>query len=318
MAGGIAARKKFEKIHIEISNICNLQCDFCPTVEREKEIMPESLFRSLVQQAQPLTRHICLHLMGEPLGHPQFPHYVDICAEYNAPVNLTTNATLLNSANRTALLNPIIEQINFSLHSFAANFPTQDPSAYLQKVFSFVDEALAKRPELYLNFRLWSLRDNSAQTQANQKILAAICSHYQFSFDDQIDVRKKKSFPIKGRLYLHFDTRFDWPSMQDPIRSERGFCYGLNTHFGIHADGTVVPCCLDKEADLAVGDASRESLESILESERARNIMQGFASFQLREELCQKCTYIKRFDQKVFRSTTKAASKVATAALSKS
>ena len=84
----IIKMEKFKRVYIEISNICNLQCSFCPTVDREKKIMGLPLFEKTIKQVAPLTEQVCLHLMGEPLAHPNFPQIIKICEQENVKINL--------------------------------------------------------------------------------------------------------------------------------------------------------------------------------------------------------------------------------------
>ena len=292
--------KKYKRINIEISNICNLQCSFCPEVHREKKVMSEALFRKIMAQVGPLTEEVCLHLMGEPLGHPQLSEFVDICGEYQVPVNLTSNGTLLNERRKEILLRPIVRQVNFSVHSFEANFGERDVLPYLSKVFAFTREAFEKHPDLYINYRIWDLQDSISLTATNARIRTAIEEEYGFKLDAaSIDLRRRKSYRITGRLYLNLDSRFVWPSPTAPFRSENGFCHGLSNHFGIHADGVVVPCCLDKEAVLKLGDAQSQPITEILAGNRAQKIARGFERKKCVEDLCQRCDFIKRFDSKV-------------------
>jgi radical SAM protein with 4Fe4S-binding SPASM domain len=292
------ALKRFKKIYIEISNVCNLQCTFCPEVVRDKKFMEPELFRSVAAAAEPLTNEVCFHLMGEPLLHPEFENYLNICAELKLPVNLTTNGILLDEKRSDALMNPILSQINFSLQSFESNFPGRDNSAYLQKIFDFTERALRERPLLYINYRLWNEGSEGAEA-SNQGLIEKIRQGLKVDFNSFTDVARKKSAHIKGRLSLHKDVRFDWPHPKSPIRSTRGFCHGLTSHIGILADGTVVPCCLDKEGNINLGNCGSQSLQQIIQTPRAKSIRNGFQNGILVEDLCQKCTFISRFDGKV-------------------
>lgn len=289
-------KKKFSKINIEISNICNLQCSFCPEVIRTKKLMDLEMFESIIQQVAPLTDQVCLHLMGDPLVHPKLKEIIEICERHQTPIFFVTNAVLLKETQSELLLSPIIRQVNFSLHSFFDNFPDRDPTDYLTRVFQFTEKAFLKRPDLYINYRLWNLDDVQNTTSKNQEMLNRICDYFQFSNDFDIEVTKQKSLKIKNRLYLHFDTEFIWPSLDLPTLGVQGTCYGLKSHFGIHADGTVVPCCLDKEASIPLGNIKNQSVQDIINSPRAQNILQGFRNRNLVEELCQKCQYIERFN----------------------
>ncbi len=290
-------KKRFSKINIEISNICNLQCSFCPEVIREKKIMDLKVFESIIQQVAPLTEQVCLHLMGDPLVHPKLEEIIQICDQYQTPIFFVTNAVLLKDRQSELLLHPIIRQVNFSLHSFFDNFPNRDSSEYLSRIFRFTKNAFERRPDLYINYRLWNLENTNHVSEKNIKMLDSICDHFQFSKQIVLNIKKQKSIKILNRLYLHFDTEFIWPSLDLPSLGTEGTCYGLKSHFGIHADGTVVPCCLDKEASIPLGNVNLTSISEIINSPKARSILQGFRERKLIQELCQKCQYIERFQQ---------------------
>ncbi len=291
------AAKRFSKINLEISNICNLQCSFCPEVVREKGMMAEEVFASILAEVGPLTDQVCLHLMGDPLVHPKLPRFIEICAEHQTPVFLVTNGVLLRSQQADAMLDPIVRQVNFSLHSFPDNFPERDPTDYLEKIFAWTERAFRERPDLYVNFRLWNLESPStpAAGAKNVDLLARVCERFDVPRPEGIDVRRKKSYRLRNRLYLHFDTEFVWPSLDLPEIGARGRCHGLSSHFGVLVDGTVVPCCLDKEGKIPLGNVREKPVLEILDSPKARAILQGFRERRLVEELCRKCNYIERF-----------------------
>ena len=258
-------------------------------------MMDLELFRNIVEQVAPLTEMVCFHLMGDPLVHPQLAQMIDICDQHEANIFLVTSGVLLRPEKYDLMLHKRFQQINFSLHSFFDNFPEKDPTNYLERIFAFTERALLERPMLYLNFRLWNLNDPLGSQTPNTQMLDAICKRFDFTAPTQIDVRKKKSVNIKGRLYLHFDTEFTWPSIDLPVLGSSGTCYGLNSHFGILADGTVVPCCLDKEAAIPLGKVQEKPIVDILASRRSQDIIKGFKQKQLVEGLCQRCQYIERF-----------------------
>lgn len=287
-------RKRFEKIYVEISNVCNLQCDFCPEVLREKDVMDTGLFTRIIADAAPLAEQVCLHLMGEPLTHPHLPELINICGSHGLPVNLTTNGTMLNTERTEALLHPIVRQVNFSVHSFEANFHGQDIGPYLEKIFSFTRRAFERRPDLYINYRLWNL--DGEESGKNGALISRIETAFGVELDDRIDVRWRKGKHVAHRLYLNFDSRFEWPSPHAPLRSETGTCRALSSHLGVLTDGTVVPCCLDKEGVTILGDARRQTLSEVLAGERAASMARGFAEGRLVEDLCKRCSFIARFE----------------------
>lgn len=289
---------RFNKINIEISNICNLQCSFCPPVERNKGQMSIETFKKILPQVKSLTSQICLHLMGEPLLHPRLKEFLDLCLENAIPVFFVSNGVLAKEKNYDLLLHPTIRQVNFSLHSFPDNFPKTDFKPYLQNIIRWTEKAFANRPDLYINYRLWNLQDTevSIAHSTNREMLNHIRDHFAFEWKrEQVELKKYKSVHIKNKLYLHFDSEFIWPSLQQEVRHTEGFCYALESHFGILVDGTVVPCCLDKEGVISLGNVNESPLLEILNSPRALAMQQGFKKKILTEELCKRCQYIERF-----------------------
>ena len=254
-----------------------------------------ALFESVVEQVAPLTEMVCFHLMGDPLVHPQLSEMIEICDSHQANIFLVTNGVLLRPEKYDLMLHPRFHQINFSLHSFFDNFPDKDPSNYLERIFGFVERALSERPELYLNFRLWNLNDPIGSQTRNVEMMQRICDRFDFIAPSELDVTKRKSFNIKGRLYLHFDTEFIWPSLDLPVLGTAGRCYGLSSHFGVLVDGTIVPCCLDKEGAIPLGHVNDKPIVETLASNRAQTIIKGFREGKLHEKLCQRCQYIERF-----------------------
>lgn len=257
--------------------------------------MSLDLFENIIKQVSSLTDMVTFHLMGEPLAHPDFERFVFLCKKYQTKIFLVTNGYLLKDKFFELICDPIFHQVNFSLHSFFDNYPEKSADKYLQTIFNWTHLALQKNPSLYINYRLWNLNETKGKDSKNLKMLESIESEFQIDLKKNLNIKKNKSLPVKGRLYLHYDTEFTWPSLDLPVLGEKGTCYGLQSHFGIHADGTVVPCCLDKEADIALGDANTESIESILSSPKAQSIYDGFKKHQLKEELCKRCQYITRF-----------------------
>lgn len=257
--------------------------------------MSVPVFQKIIEQVSPLTRLVTLHLMGEPLLHPHLSEFVEICHQAKVKIFLVSNGVLLREKEMQTLLHPAFHQINFSIHSFANNFVAKDITPYLERIFLFTEQAFRERPDLYINYRLWNLNDPQGSTTDNREILQHIEDRFQKKVNVSLNVKERKSIHLKQRLFLHFDTEFTWPSLDRPLLGTRGTCYGLSSHFGILVDGTVVPCCLDKEGKIPLGNILEMPIADILGSPRAQTILQGFRSRRLVEELCKRCQFIERF-----------------------
>lgn len=302
----------FSRIYIEISNICNLKCHFCPEVERAQQKMSTQEFEHILSKIKNHTPEICMHVMGEPLAHPEFSKFVQIAGQNEFKVQITTNASLINRPEiQKSLLEPHIRQINFSVQSFSANSKnTENPDlveskleAYLKPIFEFCTQAQKQRPDLYLQFRIWDQdqkNQNDLESIVNSLLIQKLESFFKVKVDfSKVDLKFKKTFPLGGRASIHFDTRFEWPKMpaceMHSGLNKQGFCYALKSHIAILTDGSVVPCCLDKERNLLLGQIHTQNLDEILSSQRANQMREGFKKRELVEKLCQNCDFIKRF-----------------------
>jgi len=284
----------FKNVYVEISNVCNLQCSFCPKVERKNEFMSLSDFEKIIGQVAPLTETVSLHLMGEPLVHPDLSRILKACELFGTKVQLTTNGLEINKFRDVILNSEAVRQVNFSIQCFKDNFPGKDLNGYLQNIMEFIVTANEQRPGMYVNLRLWNI---SGDTNDNEDVFLFVEDFFKIKIKRAVNVSGIKTKRIWNQLSLSFDSRFEWPSLDAPHNGTKGTCYGLRGHFGILVDGTVVPCCLDKEGQIPLGNCLTQDLNSILKSPRAAKMRDDFDKGVLVEELCQHCSYIKRFSR---------------------
>ncbi len=288
----------FKKIYIEITNVCNLSCDFCPETKRSPKFMDINDFINILDQVKPYGKYIYLHVKGEPLLHPDIATFLDVCNEKDFLVNLTTNGTLINKAKENLFSKPALRQINFSLHSFDGNNYSHSMDEYLDNIFTFINESLNKTNIIH-SLRLWNLQETTEDKQLNivqnQCILEKIQNAFPLDFNLEEQVKQKMGIKLQNNLYLNQEYEFQWPDINAKEDNGVGFCYGLRNQIAILVDGTVVPCCLDGNGIISLGNIKEQSLDSILQSERAQNIQDSFSKNYAIEELCRKCGYRRRF-----------------------
>lgn len=277
-------KKRFQKIYLEISNICNLKCSFCPGTKRSPHVMTEEEFSAMLSKLRPWSDYLYFHLMGEPLCHPHLEQFLHLAGEYGFKVILTTNGTLLHRHQEMLLHAPSLHKVNISLHAFEANDLSMPFNEYLHQCFSFGQASEGKKLVVY---RLWN---QGGADEKNAEILNTMKTYFSTTWQEE-----RRGFRIGERVYLEYGDKFDWPDLNAKDDGEHVFCYGLRDQIGILCDGTVVPCCLDHEGDIALGNLHQESLEDILEKPRFQEIYLGFQRKKAVEELCRKCGYARRF-----------------------
>ena len=251
-------------------------------------------FASIVQQVKPHTKHLALHVLGEPLLHPDLDQILALCQAQGMLVNLTTNATLLPQRQALLLASPALRQINISLHSSASEGASPALPEYLTNIFAFISKATASTP-LYICLRLWNMTKTAdpATSRHRQSLLRQLESFFVLPARLVDQLTPGQGIPLAPRVFLSQNSRFTWPHAQAPDLGDAGTCRGLRDHVAILVDGTVVPCCLDAEADIPLGNIHAQPFRDILASPRATDLYQGLLRRKLVEPLCRRCTFRK-------------------------
>ena len=273
-------KQRFKKIYVEITNNCNLNCSFCSEVKKRKEEMSVSSFETIIDKIKDYTNYIYLHIKGEPLLHSKLDDILSICDKNKIHVNITTNGTLLKNRKEILLNHNSIRQINVSLHS------ENNKNNFFKEVFDTCDELSNK---MYINYRLWTLTDLKLNKESTI-IVNKIKKHYNLS-TVSVD---KNSYTIRKNIYINFNNLFEWPDESLGLNIDAK-CYGLIDQLGILVDGTIVPCCLDSNGIINLGNIFYESLEDILNKSLSQEIIKGFKNNKSICKLCKNCNFRERF-----------------------
>ncbi len=281
--------RQLKKAYLEITNVCNLRCAFCPGTRREPGFLTPEQFRQLAGRLRPHTEYLYLHLMGEPLLHPELEEILRHAGTLGFRVILTTNGTLLAERGDLLCSSPAVWKVSVSLHSFEGNGGL-GPEGYLDRCTAFARSA--SRAGKRCALRLWNLDgpDTRGANRQNGAILAALREAFPGPWQEG-----RRGTTLAPNVFLELGEKFDWPDLSAPEAEAPAFCYGLRDQVGVLCDGTVVPCCLDHEGDVPLGNLFGQTLEEILNGPRARDIYEGFSRRTAREELCRRCGFARRF-----------------------
>ena len=278
-------KKRFKKVYVEITNVCNLSCPFCHGTRRAPGLMSAETFRGVIEKLEGFTEYVYLHLLGEPLMHPELDEILSCVAGHGMKCCITTNGTLLGEREELLCAAPPVYRLSVSLHSYEANGgSTGELYDYLETVWR-VCSRLAEKGS-YCVLRLWN--------GGGAESLNAVIWDFLREKTGSEPEATARGYKLCERMYLEYEPRFDWPDLNAPERPVR-FCYGLRDQLGILCDGTVVPCCLDAEGSIALGNILESGVEEIISSPRATALYRGFSDGKPSEELCRRCGYASKF-----------------------
>ena len=273
----------YSRVYVEITNICNMNCSFCHGHSRKARRMTEEEYARVLQQLQGKNQHIYHHLMGEPLTHPLLPKFIQMACQAGFRPMLTTNGTLLDRCGDDLLI-PGLHKVNISLHSFEGD-RQEDHEGYIRKIVDFAEKAAPRG--IKISLRLWN---NGFDEGRNDKVLEVLRGYFPDPWTENT-----RGYRIRDGLFIEWGDRFAWPDQNAPDHGDWLSCRGLQDHFGILSDGTVVPCCLDSDGIINLGNVFQEELADILASPRARAIPEGFRRRKAVEDLCRRCGFAQKF-----------------------
>ncbi len=262
---------EFKKIYIEVTNNCNLNCDFCIGNKRYKKFMTMEEFKIILNKLQGFTKYLYLHVMGEPLLHPQVNELINEAA-LSYFVNITTNGYLIDKIKD----NKNIRQVNISLHSFdKRNGKSLDE--YLDNIFNACDELV--KAGTFISYRMW------IRNKYLDEIVKKLNDHYKTRIDGELSTK------LADKVFYKVEREFIWPSLDNDYYREDGTCYGTRHHIGILVDGTVIPCCLDSGGLIDLGNIYKRELSDIIGSDKFTKMQEGFLNNKRVEELCKHCNF---------------------------
>lgn len=265
-------KKRFKKIYLEITNICNLKCNFCPGNNRLKQEMPLETFKTILPRLKDYTDYLYFHLMGEPLVHSHINEFINTATNnFNFKVNITTNGYLIKKIED----NPNIHQLNISLQAIKND---EDIDNYLKNIFTAVDK-LHKQGTIIV-YRLWN------EQASSNKIVEKLEKHYK--------VKLNGDNKIQDGIYLDREIPFIWPDLNNTYYNEEGSCMGLRSHIGILVNGDIVPCCLDYNGTITLGNILNDDIDTILRDKRVKNMQENFLNNKKCEEFCRHCNFYDR------------------------
>lgn len=283
---------KFFRTYIEITNNCGLSCSFCPSNSNKKLYMDIEIFDKILKNLH--SKEIALHVAGDPLLNKKLGQYFDLAQKYKFSVILTTNGFFINKHDFATLLHASIKQINISLDSFNNNRTRLSIDEYLYPIFELIDFKLEQNTNHIINLRLWNLNADNSENSYNNLIFQKIENHFNIKINKN-NIKHRHNIRVAKKTLIHFHEYFEWPSLSNPIYRDSP-CLGLNSQIAILVDGRVVPCCLDLNANVNLGNINQNSLVEILKnsSKIAKNLKNGTPT----EELCKRCSYRLRFTKK--------------------
>ena len=210
-----------KKAYVEITNRCNLACSFCPKTKREPRMMSAQEFGLVLSRLEGYVQYVYLHVMGEPLLHPELPTLFALAKARDMKICITTNGTLLQKRSDELLAAESLHKISVSLHSFEGNDGADEQElSYLTQVWNFAEKAAKKG--VIVALRLWN--DGGADAR-NGEILDFLRSRTGDNWPEM----RNGSFLLRceGKMVYHGGD-LNWWNWES---EGKAYCNNMTVHY---------------------------------------------------------------------------------------
>ncbi len=319
--------RKFQRIHLELTNNCNFSCLFCPdgVMTRKREFIDAELACSALDQIADLdiTEKVTFHVMGEPLLHPHFFRILDHALDRGLRVGLTTNGALLKPRTIEALTARDLHQIDVSVQnpdeeSFRSTRGTHmDFHTYQERILELLAAFSVKTHPPIFKIRMMTTRFAGKMRDypgvpnfmgTGNALRSTVLKWSEMIYDRlRLDGNLKKKLAsrvkkigiygwnvieISPGIFIETYVLTNWAnafSKHEIIQAEHGYCFGMKDHFAILCNGDVVLCCIDYDGQTTVGNLKGSSLEDVLGGAALEPIVKGFKAGRLVHPYCKHC-----------------------------
>ena len=275
----------FNKAYLEITNICNLSCSFCKGTDREKCFISEEDFTIVATKLREVTSYLYFHILGEPTLHPNLERFLEICRELDFKVIITTNGTLLSKVGGILLDSPALHKVNISLHALEAN-ENLSFDEYLDGCADFAQK-MSNAGKICV-LRLWN--GDSDGKYGSGKLNDGIMSRLETRFDKALWKENTKGYRLSDKLFLEFAERFEWRENTD---DDSVRCYGMRDQIGVLCDGRIIPCCIDCDGAITLGNIFTDDILDVINSPLAKEMAEGFRNGKAVHPYCKKCGFVR-------------------------
>ncbi|PUD35470.1 radical SAM protein [Helicobacter pylori] len=248
--------------------------------------MPLELFEKVCKEVAPLTPIITLHVLGDPCKLKNLNRYLSTARRFSLKVDLVTSGVYLRDFE--TLLQDAIYQISISLDAGLDHHNKLNQHRYIQKILEFCRYKFEKNSEVFLNLRI-----QDSTLDKHQNLIKPFLESFECVSLEGLKTQGRARLFKKS--FLNIQKTFKWPNLnaQNPLnqQSKIPYCYGLIKQIAILSNGVVVPCCMDTQAHISLGDLNHTPLKDVLKSQKAMAIKTHFLKGEALELLCKNCSY---------------------------
>jgi len=289
--------KKPIKMLVETSNLCNINCESCPTprrlIKRERKNMAFSDFRKIIDNSKDIISKVILHWTNEPLTNPELPDFIRYCKNQGLKTYLSTNGILLNKKVSKELIKSGLNEIDICLDGMS-----RESYKYFRGVDKFeivennIEEMVKIRNELnskiLIKLQFIITKKNESEIKEFEEYCKKLKVNYFIKTFALVKVNNTEE--ERERLFKKFlpnKTNLSRYNISHELKRKPKRCNAPYVSFAVTVDGDIVPCCFDFQGNFIYGNIIKDKLSEILKSEKAIRIRK--LGYERKLEVCKLC-----------------------------
>ena len=278
-----------DRLTVEITNTCNLGCIMCPrhNAEENTGFMQFDMYRKIIEEA---THHLPVTLVpffrGESLLHPDLFEMIEIANKSGLrPIQLATNATLLNKNTSTRFIESGLDFLSFSIDIDKENYKSTHVGGDYDKVINNINDFIAIRKEMKTNKP--EIQVSTVETTENRHGLHEFAEYWLEKIDR---VRVYPAHSTNG-AFGSLDNSNKYPDFEQRLPCKKVF-----TDIVIYWDGTVAVCNHDWNRKEYIGNIRDNSIQKIWAGNKYKEIRKRHLEGNLEnDQTCKDCDHWKMY-----------------------
>lgn len=281
---------------IEPTNRCNLSCPECPSgngaMTRPQGMLAFDDFRRIVDEVRREVFYLQLFFQGEPFINNRLLDMIRHAHDRRMYVSVSTNAHYIREKNAAELVDSGLDRLIVSIDGLTQEVYEQyRVGGKLAKVHEALEllqrERKRRGSRMELVLQLLVTRQNEEQLDQLRELAQR--------YNAEIALKTMQVYSIEGaEQFLPKDERYSrYHRVNGELRTKnrlRNRCVRLWERSVITWDGTVVPCCFDKDADHPLGYLNGRSFTEVWQSDEYHAFRRKILAGRKNVEMCRNCT----------------------------
>ena len=286
-------------ISFEPTTHCNLRCPECPSGLREftrpTGSLNPSLFQKSIDSIHKKLSYLTFYFQGEPYLNPSFLDMVKYASAKGIYTATSTNAHYLNKTNAKRTIESGLDRLIISIDGTTQEtYQEYRKGGELKKVIEGTKEIIKWKKELKSNtphiiFQYLVVKPNEHQLEDVKKLGKELgVDNVKFKTAQIYNYKEGSelipSIEKYSRYFKNGDEKYH-------IKNElSNHCWKLWHSSVITWDGTMIPCCFDKDAKYQMGSLKNLTMKKIWNGEKYKKFRSAVLHSRKSIDMCTNCS----------------------------